>query len=99
MNDLVVAPSISREEIFVTLKLELVELLCLESSDAISEDTRLVEDLEIDSLGMVDLVMQVEDCFDIVLPTNTDLSKIKRVGDVLDLLDKPQSTKLSATTI
>ena len=97
MSDLAGSPGISRTEIVARLKSELVELLCLESPDAINEETRLIEDLDIDSLGMVDLVMQIEDCFDIVLPTNSDLSKIKTFGDVVDLLDKPQQTVLNST--
>lgn len=96
MNDLAGSPDISRTEIVARLKNELVELLCLESPDAINEETLLVEDLDIDSLGMVDLVMQIEDCFDIVLPTSSDLSKIKTFGDVVDLLDKPQQAELNS---
>ncbi len=99
MSNLAGNPDISRDEIVARLKNELVELLALESSDEINEDTRLVEDLDIDSLGMVDLVMQVEDCFDVVLPTNSDLSKIKTFRDVVDLLCKPQSTGLNSTAI
>jgi len=100
MINLAANPGIPREEIVTRLKTELVELLCLESSNAINEETRLAEDLDIDSLGMVDLVMQIEDCFNVVLPTNSDLSTIKTFGDVVDLLDKldkPRSAEFNST--
>lgn len=97
MSNLAGSPGISRAEIVARLKNELVELLCLESPDSINDETRLVEDLDIDSLGMVDLVMQIEDCFDVVLPTNSDLSKIKTFGDVVDLIENPQLNKLNPT--
>ncbi len=95
MNDLAGNPAASRTEIVTKLKGEIAELLCLESSDGIDENTRLVEDLDIDSLGMVDLVMQVEDSFEVSLPTNSDLSRIKTIGDVVDLLAQNRKTELN----
>lgn len=95
MNDLAGNSSVARNEIVTKLKREIAELLCLESSDGIDENTRLVEDLNIDSLGMVDLVMQVEDSFDVSLPTNSDLSQIKTIGDVVDMLTQNQKIELN----
>ncbi|GEM_PF-1104093 len=99
MNDLTGGLGIPREEIVAKLKAELVDLLELDSPetahtiDSINEDTRLVEDLDIDSLGMVDLVMTIEDCFDITLDTNIDLSEFKTIGDVVNALDRPPPTE------
>lgn len=104
MNDLSGGLGIPREEIVAKLKAELVNLLELDSAetadtiDTINEDTRLVEDLDIDSLGMVDLVMTIEDCFDITLDTNMDLSEFKTIGDVVNALEKPQSTEQNPST-
>ncbi|MCI0732346.1 MAG: acyl carrier protein [Methylococcaceae bacterium] len=95
MNDLAGNPGTAREEIVTKLKGEIAELLCLESSDGIDENTRLVEDLNVDSLGMVDLVMQVEDSFEVSLPTNSDLSRIKTIGDVVDMLTQHLKTGLN----
>lgn len=95
MNDLAGKADAVRAEIVTKLKGEITELLCLESSEGIDEDTRLVEDLSIDSLGMVDLVMQVEDSFEVSLPTNSDLSRIKTIGDVVDLLLAQNRTGLN----
>ncbi|MGH8558769.1 MAG: acyl carrier protein [Methylococcales bacterium] len=95
MNDLAGDPAASRTEIVTKLKGEIAELLCLESSEGINENTRLVEDLDIDSLGMVDLVLQVEDSFEVSLPTSSDLSRIKTIGDVVDLLTQHRKTELN----
>ena len=80
--------TLSREQILAGLRAEVVELLDLESAEAISEDSRLVEDLGLDSLAMVDLVTMVEERFGIKLATNTDLTAIETVGHVVDLLDQ-----------
>lgn len=98
MNDLSADLGIPRDEILARLKAELADLLALDSPDSnsevtISEETRLVEDLDIDSLGMVDLVMRVEDCFDVTLPTNFDLSQFKTLGDIVNVLDGPQQSE------
>ena len=95
MNDLAGNPAALREEIVTKLRGEIAELLCLESSEGIDENTRLVEDLDIDSLGMVDLVMQIEDSFEVSLPTNSDLSQIKTIGDVVDMLTQNQKVELN----
>lgn len=95
MNNLAGNPTALRTEIVTKLKSEIADLLCLDSSDGIDENTRLVEDLDIDSLGMVDLVMQIEDSFEVSLPTNSDLSQIKTIGDVVDLLTHHRNTELN----
>ncbi|MGH8549361.1 MAG: acyl carrier protein [Methylococcales bacterium] len=95
MNDRAGNAGAARKEIVTKLKGEIAGLLCLESCDGIDENTRLVEDLNIDSLGMVDLVMQVEDSFEVSLPTNSDLSRIKTIGDVVDLLTQHRKTELN----
>jgi acyl carrier protein len=95
MNDSAGNPAALRTEIVTKLRGEIAELLCLESSEGINETTRLVEDLDIDSLGMVDLVMQIEDSFEVSLPTNSDLSQIKTIGDVVDLLAQHHNPELN----
>ena len=82
-----------REEILTGLRAEVVELLDLESPDEIHEKSRLTEDLGLDSLAMVDLVTMVEERFSIKLATNTDLTTIETVGDVIDVLEDQRSGK------
>ena len=51
---------------------------------AITEDTTF-EDLQIDSLDMVEIVMAIEDKFDVVIDGNED---IKSIGDLVDICKK-----------
>ncbi len=53
--------------------------------DIITEDTTL-EDLGADSLALVELVMSVEEEFDIEIQ-DEDMEKFKSVGDVLDYIE------------
>ena len=49
-------------------------------------ETTFVEDLGADSLDLVELMMSIEEEFDIGEISEQDAAKIKTVGDVLDLL-------------
>ena len=51
----------------------------------VSEDTTL-EDLGADSLALVELVMNVEEEFDMQIE-DEDMEKFKTVGDVLDYIE------------
>lgn len=53
----------------------------------IHEDSRLVEDLNADSLDLVELVMDMEEEFEVQIP-DEQLPKIKTVGDILQFLAK-----------
>lgn len=76
----------SREAILDQLKAQLAKLLKLETTAKLSEDTRLVDDLGIDSLGMVDLVITVEEAFGVKIKSSTDLSQVRTIGHMADLL-------------
>ena len=67
--------------IFENLCNVVVRNLKSEPKMMISRDTRLVEDLGFDSLGMLQLLTNLEDEFDVFLP-DTDLSHMKSVGDL-----------------
>ncbi len=49
----------------------------------ITADTRLVEDLKADSLDIVELVMDMEQEFDIEIP-DEELLNIHTIGDIID---------------
>lgn len=53
--------------------------------DAVTEASRLIEDLGADSLDIVELIMEFEDQFDLVL-TDEDAAKLKTVGDVIKFI-------------
>ncbi len=57
------------------------------SEDEITEESNLVEDLEADSLDIVELVMAFEDEFGVKVPDD-ELENVKTVGDILKILDK-----------
>lgn len=52
----------------------------VEASDKIDEDTELINDLDLDSLRVMEIVQEVEDTFDISFPLN-ELSSIRTVKD------------------
>jgi acyl carrier protein len=54
--------------------------------DEIKLDHELVNDLGLDSLGVVELVMKAEDEFKIVIPDD-DAQKLKKVGQVIEYID------------
>jgi len=55
--------------------------------DAIDVDSDLAEDLGADSLDAVELIMAIEEEFDIEID-DTAATKIKTVQDILDYLEK-----------
>lgn len=55
--------------------------------DKIALDSHVVDDLGADSLDVVELVMALEEAFDIEIP-DEDAEKIRTVKDIFDYLEK-----------
>jgi acyl carrier protein len=55
-------------------------------AEDIAEDSKFVEDLNADSLDQVELIMALEDEYDITIP-DEDAQKIVSVKDALDYID------------
>ncbi len=55
--------------------------------DDVTPETLLEEDLEADSLDLVDLVMSFEDEFHIEVP-DEDVENIKTVGDIVKYIEE-----------
>jgi acyl carrier protein len=53
--------------------------------DKITEDANFEEDLEVDSLGVVELLMALEDEFGVKIP-DEDAENIHTVGQAIDLV-------------
>lgn len=53
--------------------------------EAITADTRIAEDLGADSLDVVELLMSIEDEFDVEVP-DEEIENVKTVGDVVDYI-------------
>ncbi len=66
---------------------KIVEMMCEQfdlTPDAISEETSFVDDLGIDSLDVVELVMELEDVFQLDEIPEEDLKKMRTVGDLVE---------------
>lgn len=71
----------SNEEIFEKLKNIIVDQLGV-NEEIVKEDATFVDDLEADSLDIVELVMNIEEEFEMEIP-DEDSEKIVTVGDVV----------------
>lgn len=74
----------AKEEIFDKLKELVVDQLGVDDDEVTTEAT-IQEDLGADSLDLVDLVMAVEEEFDVKI-ADKDLEGIKTVGDIVDYI-------------
>ena len=72
--------------IFETVKKTLAMQLEI-SPDLISEDTRIVQDLGADSLDVVELIMTLEEGYNIII-TNDDASELITVGQIVVFIEK-----------
>ncbi len=73
-----------REEALSALREVAVEVLSVEP-DQVVETSRFKEDLDADSLDLVELVMGLEERFDISVPEE-DLENVGTVGQAVDLV-------------
>lgn len=51
----------------------------------LTRDVDLVADLEVDSVSVLDIVMDIEDYYDISIPVNT-ISETKTIGELVDAI-------------
>lgn len=69
---------------FEKIKAKIAEQLSIDEDD-ITMDSAFVDDLGADSLDLVELIMALEEEFDMEIP-DEDAEKITTVGDVVDYI-------------
>ncbi len=74
----------SSEEVFEKVKAIIVEQLGV-SESAVTMEASFIDDLGADSLDIVELVMALEEEFDIEIP-DTDAEKVVAVSDVVEYI-------------
>lgn len=65
----------------------IAEQLGLDSTEDITPKTSLMGDLEADSLDAVEIIMALEDEFDIEIP-DEDAEKFKNIGDIANYIEE-----------
>lgn len=76
----------SEKEIFQKLKTIVVDQLGVNEENVTMEAT-FVDDLAADSLDIVELIMNIEEEFDLEIPDN-DTEKIVTIGDVIKYIEE-----------
>ena len=66
---------------------EIVEEVTGIEPEQITVDKSFVDDLDIDSLSMVEIAVQTEDRYGVEIP-DEDLAKLRTVGDAVDYIQK-----------
>ena len=74
----------TQEEIFEKVKGIIVEQLGV-AETAVTMEASFIDDLGADSLDIVELIMALEEEFDIEIP-DSDAEKVVTVGDVVDYI-------------
>ena len=65
------------------------EQLGIDDTDSITTETTFIDDLGADSLDIVELIMALEEEFDIEIP-DSDAEKVVTVGDVVDYIKEAE---------
>ena len=76
--------SMSRDDAFETFKKAAVDVLAVESAQVVL-DASFADDLDADSLDLVEFVMALEENFDIEVP-ESDLEGVKTVSQAFELV-------------
>ncbi|HEG8107122.1 TPA: acyl carrier protein [Campylobacter jejuni] len=70
---------------FDDVKAEVVEQLSIDA-DAVKMESKIIEDLGADSLDVVELIMALEEKFEVEIP-DSDAEKLIKIEDVVNYID------------
>lgn len=73
--------------VFEKVKGIIAEQLGISDDSVIAMDTSLMKDLEADSLDAVEIIMAIEDEFDIEVP-DEDAEKFQSIGDIIKYIEE-----------
>jgi len=73
-----------RAEVLQVLREKAVEMLEVEA-DQVQEDKSFVDDLQVDSLSLVELTMELEDTLGVELPEE-ELADVQTIGAFVDVI-------------
>jgi acyl carrier protein len=84
-------------EVVVVASVEerVIEIVCENlavSKDQVNRNTSFIEDIGADSLDIVELIMELEEEFEITIPDD-QAEKIKTVGEAIDYIQKELEKK------
>lgn len=72
--------------IFDRVKAVIIEQLDVSEEVEITQETSMMKDLDADSLDAVEIMMELEDEFDIEIP-DEDAEKFKTIGDIVKFVE------------
>ncbi len=82
----------TRIEVAAKVMKIVAEQLPLEEGKEITENSRLIEDLQADSLDSVEIVMEIDDALGIEIP-DADVPKLKTVGEIINYVFEKLAAK------
>jgi acyl carrier protein len=82
-------PMATTEEIRADLA-EIVEEVAGVDADQVQLDKSFVDDLDVDSLSMVEVVVAAEEKFDVKIPDD-EVKNLKTVGDAVAFIERAQN--------
>ena len=82
-----------REELIAKLKVIIKPYTTnTEAYDNLTEDTDFIKDLNINSANLVDIVLDIEESFDIIID-NTDMERILNVKAAVEIIETKLAEK------
>ena len=79
----------TKDEIVAGLA-EILEEVAGVNPDDVTEDKSFTEDLDVDSLSMVEVVVAAEEKFDVKIPDD-EVKNLKTVGDAVAFIERAQN--------